>query len=267
MGVSGANPALAAFLASFAETRDWAQVVIGRVGDGYEIRHIDDRAAPPGNLRSVDWRELRALTLENASGQFRPLKSAPDLRTGWRLSCANENALWRGLQELYPGSVPDWFAAENAAPPVTDYRPFTNRQTGMYRVTQFHTDEQAAVVIRSCCGRDFCLKRRLWSVHGLAPDSPEQKSAIPCLEPCAILLEFARKAARIQQEEPRMLELRPSELDSMIAAVEQAARRPAPEARAGDTGSALNPRRLQLLLEKLRPTVEREAPSKIEDTQ
>ena len=33
------------------------------------------------------------------------------------------------------------------------------------------------------------------------PDGPTAKSILPCLEPCAILLEFARKMARVGQEE------------------------------------------------------------------
>jgi len=31
-------------------------------------------------------------------------------------------------------------------------------------------------------------------------NEPSEKSVIPCLEPCAILLEFARKTARLEQQ-------------------------------------------------------------------
>jgi hypothetical protein len=97
---------------------------------------------------------------------------------------------------LYPGAVADWFATQAAQPPVTSYREFTSRQTGMYRITTHLDDAAVAAVIHACCHKDFCLKRRLWTVEGAAPDAADAKSLIPCLEPCAILLEAARKAAR-----------------------------------------------------------------------
>jgi hypothetical protein len=70
------------------------------------------------------------------------------------------------------------------------------------------SDEQAR---SSACCESVCLKRRLWSIAGLAPDASDAKSAIPCLEPCAIMLEFARKAMRLEQEEKANLALGPSE--------------------------------------------------------
>jgi hypothetical protein len=81
---------------------------------------------------------------------------------------------------------------------VTDYRAFTERQTGMYRITTKLSDSDVAGVIRACCAKESCLKRRLWTISGLETDSPETKSIIPCLEPCAMLLESARTAARLK---------------------------------------------------------------------
>jgi hypothetical protein len=144
---------------------------------------------------------LRALAQFTTGGAFRPLKAAPNLRRGWRASAADDDALELALNHLYPGAVADWFAARANPPPVTSYREFTARQTGMYRITTMLTDGVAAAAIRACCHADSCLKRRLWTVEGLAPDAAEEKSAIPCLESCAIMLEFARKVARLEQEE------------------------------------------------------------------
>jgi hypothetical protein len=73
----------------------------------------------------------------------------------------------------------------------------------MYRITQMLDDAQAREVIRACCNAGCCLKRRLWTVESLAPDAPAEKSEIPCWEPCAILLESARKAVRVEQAEKR----------------------------------------------------------------
>ena len=139
--------------------------------------------------------------------------------------------------------VQDWFAAQGV-PPVTNYREFTGRQTGMYRITQLLTDEQAGIVARAACQERFCLKRRLWTVEGLAPDTPGKsaapsgKSEIPCLEPCAILLELARKATRIEQEEKADVQLSRSEIESVLAAAEAALASGSSADRIGNLGDA-----------------------------
>ena len=250
--VSLPNPALDAFIASIPPEKIWAQVLI-QVADGtFTLRHLADRDLPSAELKTVSIPDLRKLAMFNAAGQFRPLRSAPDLSRGWIFTCNPAAELWRALQELYPGSIPDWFAAQSATPPVTNYRDFTNRQTGMYRISQLLTDDQAAAAIRACCHPRFCLKHRRWSVQGLEPDSAETKSSIPCLEPCAVLLELARKTARIEQEEKLDVQLTGSELESLLAATEAALQNNIFTERTGNIGSSSNPRRLQLLLEKFK---------------
>lgn len=249
------NPAIAAFLASFDREREWAQVLVRRTDGGFELRHLADRTAPWESLRELRLDQLRKFSLANAAGQFRPIKAAPDLSGGWRCALRDEAELWRALQDLYPGSIPDWHAVQTGAAVPTHYRAFANRQSGMYRIAQLLTDAQAAQVAAACCHARMCLKRRLWTVPGLAPDPASAKSAIPCLEPCAVLLELARKAARLEQEEKLALELPPSDLEALLAAAETLAANPPAGLRTGDVASPANPRRLQLLLEKYRPKV------------
>jgi len=246
------NPALAAFLAGLTAPITVAQVIVRRVAEGFELRHVGDADAEAAALREIPVPELRTLAQFTAEGAFRPLKSAPNLVRGWRAVARSETELEAALGQLYPGALGDWFAARSPSPPVTDYRAFTGRQSGMYRVTQQLDDVQAADVIRACCHRRFCLKRRLWSVAGLATDAAADKSVIPCLEPCALLLELARRAARLEQEERLASSLGAGEIASVIAAVERALEVPDAAVREGDSGHPANPRRLQLLLEKLR---------------
>lgn len=195
------NPALSAFAAAIADELEVAQALVRRDGRGFALRHIADRAAREDNLRIVPVAGLRVLAQCDTSGAFRPLKAAPTLVRGWRARAADDAELGAALEQLYPGAVADWFAARPPVPPVTGYREFTARQTGMYRLTAMLEDAQAARVITTGCDARHCLKRRLWSVAGLAPDEAAGKSVIPCLEPCAVLLESARKAARKQQED------------------------------------------------------------------
>jgi hypothetical protein len=208
------NPALSAFVAGFETESVFGQVWIRRMNRGFELRHVADRECDPAALRLLGENDIRPLAQFTASGAFRPLKSAPNLQRGWRATPRNEETLGAALNLLYPGAVADWFAAQAPLPPVTSYREFTGRQTGMYRITTRLDDAAAGAVIRACCHEDFCLKRRLWTVDGLPPDPPAAKSALPCLEPCAILLESARKAARASQDEKAQRPPDPADSDS-----------------------------------------------------
>ena len=141
------NPALARFLAELKSNLVWGQLSIKRTGSHFEIRHFADRAAEPQDLRKVAPAELRELAMKDSHGRYRPLKSAPDLLNGWILICEGEEELQTAVEILYPGSeIVDWFYQNSSgtSPPITRYRQFVGRQSGMYRITQLLTDEQAA---------------------------------------------------------------------------------------------------------------------------
>jgi hypothetical protein len=245
------TPALEQFVARLPGELVLAQVLLTRTPSGFELRHVADRARPAEALRLLPLSELRKLAQVTASGAFRPLKAAPNLQSGWRAEARDAAELGTALNHLYPGALADWLAAQSDPPPVTHYREFTGRQTGMYRITQLLTDEQAAGVAAAGCHPDFCLKRRLWTVGTLKPEPSQTKSLIPCLEPCPVLLELARKAFRLEQEEKLPLALSPGEAASLVAALERALALPDPAAREADFNRPDNPRRLRLLLDKL----------------
>jgi 4Fe-4S binding protein/cobalt chelatase family protein len=245
------NPAVEALIARIGDDLLLGQVSIGRTGKSFELRHVADRDAPAEKLRRVQPGELRGPAQFTSGGGFRPLKSAPDLQTGWRSTAHDAAELELALNQLYPGAIADWHAAQCPSPPVTHFREFANRQTGMYRITTMLSDAQVARVARSCCHESICLKRRLWTAEGLAPDRVDEKSLIPCLEPCAVMLEFARKAMRIEQEGKLKVELSLADLATIRAALETAVAHPASDGRQADFDSPNNPRRLRLILEKL----------------
>ena len=247
------NPALESFVAQLATELQWAEVLLRRAGDEFRLRHFQDRDA--SELRVAGRDDLRQIAQFTTGGRFRPLKSAPNLQRGWEFTARNASELMFALECLYPGSVADWFAVRQGAPPVTHYREFTERQTGMYRVTTLLTDAQVAAMARAGCHSRFCLKQRLWTVKGLAADSVEEKSAIPCLEPCAVLLEFARMAARLEQCERQGLTLSADEWETCALALEQMAAGCREDLREADFAAANNPRRAQLLLEKIKPVL------------
>ena len=245
------NPALEAFITLVAPELVFGEVLLRQTQDGFEARNVADREVNP--LRNVSLAELHGIAQFTERKAFRPLKSAPNLPRGWQFLARNHTELDDALRHLYPGAVADWFAARQPDPPVTHYREFTARQSGMYRITSMLDDEQVGQVARACCHRRFCLKQRLWTVEGLPPDGAAEKSLIPCLEPCAILLEFARTVVRLEQNEPFRTPELADERRALAGSLEQMAQSPNSEIREADFSAPQNPRRAQWLLEKLRP--------------
>ena len=250
------NPAVEAFAARAREPLKVAQVLVRPVGEGWELRHVEDAEAVAVSLQLRAVADLRAVAQTTEQGAFRPLRAAPNLQRGWRCEVRDAGALELAFHHLYPGALADWHAVETGSATPAHYREFTARQTGMYRITTMLDDAQAANVIQACCGAEFCLKRRRWTVEGLAPDTATAKSLIPCLEPCAVLLEFARKAVRIEQETGQGMTLTPSELETLREVLEIARDAADGSRREADFADALNPRRVALLLRKLGPVLE-----------
>src|SRR5688572_15033529 len=242
------NPALDAFIARVSPEIVFAEALVQKIPEGFDLRHAADCHAPTLRLVSAD--QLREIAQFTEHKQFRPLKSAPTLQRGWRFLARNASELDHALQCLYPGGIADWFAAEQPDPPITHFKEFTGRQTGMYRITASLTGEQVANVAQAGCHRLFCLKRRLWTAKGLPPDKASEKSMIPCLEPCAVLLEFARVAARIEQREKHNVALTVDELTTVGIALDRIAQTPRVETREADFAAADNRRRAQWLVQK-----------------
>lgn len=257
------NPALNAFVAALSDRMAFAEVQISRRGNVFELRHVTDEDATDSGLEPLEIESLRVLASHTQEGRFRPLKSAPNLRRGWRALAHTGEELERALAHLYPGALSDWFAAGRPNPPVTHYRDFVNRQTGMYRIAQMLTDGQVRDLAHAGCHRDACLKRRLWGGPELAADEPAEKSVIPCLELCAVMLEFARKSMRLEQGEKAVAKIAERDLETLLAAVDLALANPAANEREGDFNAPDNPRRLRRLKIQLERWLA-EVPKKVE---
>lgn len=190
------NPWLRAFLAEPWEETVLGQLILRRKGSAFEVRHTDDLTET--SLKPIRLSEVRHLANFNAEGKFRPLKSTPDLISGWILSLQSPEELETVLQTIYPNALADLHAFRTGSPPVTSYRDFANRQTGMYRITTFLSDSDIARVVDNVCNT-ICIKYRLWPIEGSAPNATRHSIAPICLEPCAIFMEAARKEVRALQ--------------------------------------------------------------------
>src|SRR5260370_35240644 len=68
------------------------------------------------------------------TGNYRPLKTAPNLRHGWRLELDTLEAVMRALDYFYPGRLAAFAAWKSDKLQTTPLRETLDRQSGMYRV-------------------------------------------------------------------------------------------------------------------------------------
>ncbi len=191
----------------------------GGADGGHELRHRDDAGHPADGLEAhADPEDAAALALYDDAGAYRPLKTAPNLRHGWRLLVPDEESLRLALELFYPARFGAWRAYLAGRLAVTPLRETLGRQTGMYRVTGKITDEQAdALVGRFCRSDGGCLRTILWrrDAAGAAPsmrlpaekfdlafDQTTGKKAPPdlvpllCQEACNLLVAEARAVVK-----------------------------------------------------------------------
>ena len=96
-------------------------------------------------------------------GNYRPLKTAPNLRHGWRLDLATHEELRRSLDYFYPGRLAVFAAWKNAYLKTTPLRETLDRQSGMYRVAAKASDQQINDLVAAFCRSDSgCLRTILW---------------------------------------------------------------------------------------------------------
>lgn len=97
------------------------------------------------------------------AGNYRPLKTAPNLRHGWRLELPNVCALRHALDLFYPGRLAMLFAFERQELRTTPLRQTLERQSGLYRVAAKISDAQIDDLVGTFCRSDGgCLRTILW---------------------------------------------------------------------------------------------------------
>lgn len=181
----------------------------------YELRHVDDEEALIEELEGhEDPREARTIAKYDDGGRYRPLSTAPTLQTGWVFSGLNATAAVRAVEFFYPATIPNWYRERNGELDVTHWTETTERQTGIYDVTEELRGTAVDWVAEACCVDSQCLKRRQWDERdGRSLSVPRGEEAFPCREPCSLVIAAARKWALLEQEkeETYTLELTPSE--------------------------------------------------------
>ena len=244
------------------EGRAFGQVLVRPASPGgYELRHVEDAPAPREGLDPHDDpRAAREIAKLTEGGEYRPLKSSPNLRRGWALRVPDALALFVAMNYLYPAGVVHWHLHREGKLEVTHYRENAARQSGIYKRVQRLSDGGVQNAARACCESAVCLKRILWDVDGETPLLAERgEGEIPCPEPCSVFVSFARRVRLFEREERNLApgELTPSEKEDLAALVEAAGTGSVGFAREAEYEEPLNERRMRYrkltLLPKLRP--------------
>ena len=97
------------------------------------------------------------------AGNYRPLKTAPNLRHGWRLELDTLEQLKCALDYFYPGRLAVFAAWKSDKLQTTPLRETLDRQSGMYRVAAKISDSQIDDLVADFCRSDGgCLRTILW---------------------------------------------------------------------------------------------------------
>lgn len=142
------------------------QVRIAKREYGFQLSHRDDPDEGPAELFRSPSDAARIAQADDA-GNFRPLKTAPNLRHGWRLEVVDLAELAEAIEGFYPGRLAVLAAWENHQLHTTSLRDTLNRQSGMYRVAAKISDEEADRMVGRFCrsqgGEPGCLRTILWA--------------------------------------------------------------------------------------------------------
>ncbi len=204
------QPRLQPWLATKLEAGElrMGEIMVRRVRDGFDVFHARDEAGLDACETSTEWTTARAIANTDAAGAFRPLKSAPTLRSGWRLSLKSLAELHLALDALYPAALGMAMEREAGSLRVTSLREHLGRQTGMYRFASRITDDQAQEMVARCCDtKAKCLRRIEWEIAPglpLAGDAAAKATAatsagnlpLLCAEACPFVLGDARRIAQ-----------------------------------------------------------------------
>ena len=230
------------------EGRRFAQVLVKSGSSGYELRHVDD-AGREGLVVHEDPREAREISKLTEEGEYRPLKSSPNLRRGWVLRLSDAGELTVAMNHLYPAAFVHWHLHREGRLEITNYRENAARQSGIYKRVQRLSDAGVQDAARACCEDAVCLKKPLWDVDEDTPLTMERgPGEIPCPEPCSIFVSFARQVRLFEREKKRDLDaigLSPTEKEDLSALVEAASTGGVELAREAEFGEPLNERRLR----------------------
>ena len=203
--------------------RDWlaaglrciGQIAIECQDDGsFTLAHREDAARNDLTVHHAA-EDAAELARFDDAGNYRRLKTAPNLRHGWRLTLQNLAELRTALDLFYPGRLAAFYAFEKHELVATPLRETLGRQSGMYRIAAQIDDPAANELVGNFCRSEGgCLRTILWRRDAEGTVASTQlpaekfepthdqtgggKPVLPllCQEACNLLVAEARKVVQ-----------------------------------------------------------------------
>ena len=191
------------------------QIEIRRSDHAFAVSHRDD--AGRRDLRDYPTKEAFEIAKFDDAGNYRPLKTAPNLRHGWRILVPDFATTISVIDAIYPGRLAVWRVWRSGQLQPTAWRQTLARQSGIYRVAGKISDAQTDDVVGNFCRSDGgCLRTILWkrddSESSASTRLPPQKfnpehdqtghgrATVPllCQEACNLLVGAARKVVKTE---------------------------------------------------------------------
>jgi len=140
----------------------FGQILVRKSGKSFVLCHRDDEARDDLEMsRNVE--DAIAIARYDDTGKYRSLKTAPNLRHGWRMQFWTLDQLKRTLGHFYPGRLAVFVAWKTGRLRTTPLRETLDRQSGMYRIAAKISDAQVDDLVASFCrSNGGCLRTILW---------------------------------------------------------------------------------------------------------
>jgi sirohydrochlorin cobaltochelatase len=191
------------------------QLEISASAGGFVVCHRDDVGRDDLTPREID--DAFEIAKFDDSENYRPLKTAPNLRHGWKIFANDSAELQQAIDAIYPGRLAVLHALESGELVTTSLRETLSRQSGMYRVAAKISNQQIDDLVGNFCRSDGrCLRTILWKRDdkGTVPSTklpPEKldpaydqmgrgEKCIPllCQEACNLLVAACREKVKGQ---------------------------------------------------------------------
>jgi sirohydrochlorin cobaltochelatase len=141
----------------------FGQILVQETTTGhFVLSHRDDKSVDQLKVfRSAE--DASNIAKYDDAGNYRPLKTAANLRHGWRLELDTLEELQRALDYFYPGRLAVFNAWKDGRLQTRPLRETLDRQSGMYRVAAKISDSQIDDLVADFCrSNGGCLRTILW---------------------------------------------------------------------------------------------------------
>ncbi len=137
------------------------QLEIVSSDEGFVLCHRDDVGR--NDLKNAEIDDAFEIAKFDEAGNYRPLKTAPNLRRGWKIFARDLLQVEQVIDAIYPGRLAVLHAFKSGQLTTTSLRETLERQSGMYRIARKISDQQIDELVGDFCRSDGgCLRTILW---------------------------------------------------------------------------------------------------------